>query len=384
VVIGVAIGLLIGSLPMELAQLRAMNANPDLGKADLEKFAQNPDFSIFDINANMGFSLVLLTFVGALVAFYFIFKAIHNREFKTLVNPFSRIRWDRIFFAFFLWLILGLVFEGVSYALNPSDYTFHFKINTFIPLVIISLILLPIQTSTEELLFRGYMMQGISTFKLYQVLSVIFSIALAYFAVKLLGNSNYFGLTADGGETSIKLSSIKPILNSVIGGGLVFLISKSLINLFSKSGISKSGLLSRQTKWISLVMSALIFGMAHSMNPEISKYGFWTMEAYYISAGLIFGIITIMDDGLELALGLHAAQNFIGAVFVGYEGGAIQTDSLLKVNEINPTSATLFFIGGSLLMILVFKFKYNWSPFSKLLTDIDQSNNITLEEQLTA
>ena len=95
------------------------------------------------------------------------------------------------------------------------------------------------------------------------------------------------------------------------------------------------------------------------------------MQSYYISAGLVLGILTIMDDGLELALGVHAATNFTGAVFVGYEGAAIQTDSLFLTNELNPTFMLIGFVIVSIIFLIVCKYKYGWSGFNKILEKVE-------------
>ena len=45
------------------------------------------------------------------------------------------------------------------------------------------------------------------------------------------------------------------------------------------------------------------------MNPEVEKLGYLIL-VYYIGSGLFLGIITLMDEGIELALGFHFANNF--------------------------------------------------------------------------
>ena len=291
VILVVFIGYFIGQIPLYLAVSRAVSEDPDLSESDLMALSENLDFSMLGINANMGFTLLIIMFLGAFTAMYFIFRPLHRREFRSLVTPSSRVNWSKIFFGFTIWLALGLTVELVAYIMNPEAYTFQFKINTFIPLVLISLFLLPIQTSTEEFIFRGYLMQG-------------------------------------------------------IGNGL-------------------------RSKWAALVITSVLFGLTHSMNPEINEFGFGLMQSYYITAGLVLGLITIMDDGLELALGVHAATNFTGAVFVGYDGAAIQTESLFTTQELNPLFMLLAFIIISVIFIGLCKYKYNWGSFSKVLQRVE-------------
>ncbi len=299
VILAIMAGYTIGQIPMYLAIGRAIAENTDLTSAALLEFSDNPDFSIFGINRNMGFTLLLVMFLGAFAAFYFIFKAIHQREFRTLITPSSRINWNKIFFGFGIWLFFSLVVEVGAYLMAPEHYTFQFQYNTFIPLVILSVLLLPVQTSMEEFLFRGYLMQGIGN-------------------SKLLMNSRF------------------------------------------------------NSKLIPLVISSILFGLIHSMNPEINEFGFGIMQSYYITAGLVLGIMTLMDDGLELALGVHAATNFTGAVFVGYDGAAIQTDALFVTKELNPLYMLFAFIIISILFILLCKYRYNWGSFNKIVSKVEE------------
>ncbi len=303
VILVVLAGYMIGQIPLFLAIGRAIAEDSQLTSEALETFASDADFSIFNINNNMGFTLLLMMFLGAFTAFYFIFKPLHQREFRTLVTPNSRVDWGKIFFGFGLWLALSLGLEVVAYLMQPDHYSFQFKINTFIPLVIISVLLLPIQTSTEEFIFRGYLMQGI-------------------------GNSS----------------------------------------LLSKLGVN--------SKITALVVTSLLFGLVHSMNPEIQEFGFGIMQSYYISAGLVLGIMTLMDDGLELALGVHAATNFTGAVFVGYDGAAIQTDALFKTNELNPQFMLIGFILIAIIFLTLCKFRYKWVGFGKLASKIEKPTTV--------
>jgi len=127
-----------------------------------------------------------------------------------------------------------------------------------------------------------------------------------------------------------------------------------------------------KNRWIPLIITSILFGLIHSSNPEIEKFGFWTMQVYYLSAGLLLGVVTLMDDSLELALGVHAATNFIGAVLVGYDGAALQTDSLFKTETMNATWMTQGFIIAAIIFILICKKKYNWGSFNRLLLPIDQ------------
>ena len=55
-----------------------------------------------------------------------------------------------------------------------------------------------------------------------------------------------------------------------------------------------------RNRWLPLILTSVIFGMLHVFNPEIDKLGMGLLF-YYIGTGFFFGIMTLMDDGIELA-----------------------------------------------------------------------------------
>jgi membrane protease YdiL (CAAX protease family) len=90
------------------------------------------------------------------------------------------------------------------------------------------------------------------------------------------------------------------------------------------------------------------------------------MMMYYIVAGLLLAVMTIMDDRLELALGVHWATNLFGTVFVNYESSALQTHSLVKTGESNPYLVSMFLSISAIVFLFVCSKKYNWKPFKIL------------------
>ena len=67
--------------------------------------------------------------------------------------------------------------------------------------------------------------------------------------------------------------------------------------------------------WFPLLFTSITFGLMHIANPEVEKLGY-SLLIYYIGTGLFLGITTLMDDGLELALGFHTANNLFTALLV--------------------------------------------------------------------
>jgi membrane protease YdiL (CAAX protease family) len=122
-------------------------------------------------------------------------------------------------------------------------------------------------------------------------------------------------------------------------------------------------------KWFPLLMTSLIFGTMHIFNPEVSKMGYIIL-VYYIGTGLFLGIITIMDEGTELAIGFHAANNLIGALLVTTDWTVFQTNSILKdISE--PTAGFDIILPIVIIypiLLFIFSKKYNWSDWKEKLT----------------
>ncbi len=233
--------------------------------------------------------LMLLFFVFTLLGLILVVKHLHKLRFIDIITTREKVDWKRIFFAFSTWGLFTLCSTTIFYFISPESFVFNFKPIPFLILFIIAIIMLPIQTSTEEFIFRGYLMQG-------------------------------FGILA-------------------------------------------------KNRWVPLLITSAAFGLMHIMNPEVEKMGYIIM-VYYIGTGLFLGIITLMDEGMELALGFHAANNIFTALLVTAEWSALQTESVFK--DVSEPSAgfeilvPVFIIFP--LLLFIFSKKYKWSNWKEKLT----------------
>jgi uncharacterized protein len=108
-----------------------------------------------------GFVVVMAGFPVFLAGILLAVTLIHQRHPRTLVTAREKISWRRVghgFVAGFVpWVLLGGLGQ---YLLYPDSFSFNSDLKTFALFVPIALILTAIQTTTEELFFRGYIMQG--------------------------------------------------------------------------------------------------------------------------------------------------------------------------------------------------------------------------------
>ena len=264
-------------------------------------FAMNVDFENMDPNManditymfsvfpslNYGLALFLLTFAFGILGLYITIRFLHNQDFKSLTTARKKIDFSRIFYSFILVVGISLVIFPINLFMSPESYEMTFNLNQFLILILICLTLLPIQTSFEEYLIRGYLLQG--------------------------------------------------------------------IGICTKS------------RALAFTIPSILFGLLHFANPEIDKLGNEFIFAYIIM-GFFLGIITMMDEGLELALGWHYANNLIAALLVTADWSALQTNSIYKyVGEPDIFSQILPALIIFPLLIYHFSIKYKWSGWNEKL-----------------
>ncbi|MEA5574381.1 type II CAAX endopeptidase family protein [Calothrix sp. UHCC 0171] len=108
-----------------------------------------------------GFVVVMAGFPVFLAGILIAVTLIHQRHPRTLVTARERISWTRIghgFVAGFVpWVLLGGLGQ---YLLYPNSFSFNSDLKTFALFVPLALVITAIQTTTEELFFRGYIVQG--------------------------------------------------------------------------------------------------------------------------------------------------------------------------------------------------------------------------------
>ncbi|GET19907.1 hypothetical protein CLV93_101238 [Prolixibacter denitrificans] len=128
---------------------------------DLHYSASNPmDLTGMGIPASVGIMLAMMPFVLGFVAFVIFMKPVHQRPFKTLLTGARRFRWKRFFWAVSVWLVLLAAYSLVAHLTGLETFHWSFNSKGFIGLVLVAIFIIPLQTGFEEVLFRGYLMQG--------------------------------------------------------------------------------------------------------------------------------------------------------------------------------------------------------------------------------
>ena len=251
----------------------------------------------FGVNATFVMLIAPLSIALFIVLFWA--KFIQGQSLTSLTTSRPKMDWKRVLFSFSIWAIITVSMIFASYYATPENFVWNFNSEKFFTFLVLALLLIPLQTSFEEYLFRGQLMQGL---------------------------------------------------------GLV-----------------------TNSRLIPLLVTSILFGLMHIANPEVGKIGYIIM-VFYIGTGFFLGIITLMDEGLELALGFHAANNLIGALLVTADWTAFQTHSVLKDISEPTTGFDILFPVLVIFPIMLFIFAkvYKWDKWKEKLAgkliDIPSNN----------
>lgn len=326
--------------------------------------AAQTNFMNLGIDSNLFLGLMIFMFVIGLAAIFIAVRSIHQRSITSLITSREKIDWKRVFFAFGLWFSISVAMLALGYfTSDPETFTWNFKPIPFIILVLISFLFLPIQTSFEELLFRGYFMQGIGISTVNKFFPLIF-IYILVCILSFVGLIRFFELS-----NFVKFG--------IIIFFILFLFQLLKMN-FLENMINTRLYLKLYSffnrAYLPLIMTSAAFGLLHGANPEVEKLGYIVM-VFYIGTGLFFGMVTLLDEGTELALGLHAANNIAAAVFITHNWTVFQTEALLIDNS-EPSVGYETFLPVFVLypiMLFIFSKKYHWTNWSeKLLGKIEK------------
>lgn len=119
----------------------------------------------------------------------------------------------------------------------------------------------------------------------------------------------------------------KPFLILILLSMVFIPIQTSFEEYFFRGYLFQALHLNSVGKWLPWVATSVCFGLMHLANPEVAKLGYGIM-AFYIGTGFFLGLLVVADDGLELSLGFHMANNLFTAILVTANWTAFHTHAL--------------------------------------------------------
>ncbi len=233
----------------------------------------NPGANLPGMDTLAGFVALMLASVFFLGGITLSIRFIHRRPLRTLVTPARSLAWGRLFQGFGAWFGLVALMSLVEAVVYPGRYVWSLNMSRFLPFLFLALIFIPIQTSAEELFFRGYVLQ----------------------------------------EIGLHWKNI----------------------------------------WVLSVISGLLFGLPHLLNPEASV-NYPLLGFYYFAFGFSLAFITLRDGRLELALGAHAANNLFSVIIANYTITVLPSPSLFTIKVLDAVFSVPAAILGMAIFIFLF------------------------------
>lgn len=234
------------------------------------------------------FTLVALLGVSYTISFFFFYiclRFIHHKPLLKVINTVSSMRWKLLFKGLILWFLILGIFSLPDLIFNQGSYQITFNPSTFTLLLVLCLLTFPIQASFEEVLFRGYLMQGFSLF------------------------------------------------------------SKRLSGIFKLNWLSKP--------WVPLLITSIIFGCVHFWNGT-SLYVDLSIVCSTFIIGLMLGIITLGENGIETAMGIHIANNlYVSLLYNSTDSGLPGLPSVVTAEASDPFAGLPILALAALLVIVI-------------------------------
>lgn len=254
------------------------------------------DAKALQLDKNLVLLLELGMFVFGFLGFYVGLRYFHQKQLLHVLSGYDKFRYGRFWFAFAVWAVLLTILVVLEHFINPEEVTVQYNSKDGIPYfnfagffisLLIMLLFMPLQTGLEELVFRGYLIQGLSQ-------------------------------------------------------------------------VFRNG-------YVPLIITSLLFGLAHMTNPEVKAYGWPIMLTYFCCFALFMGAITLLDEGLELAFGIHFANNIISSVLISSPNSVIKTYSIFQTRSEDPYTEIWVWLGMASISFFIFKMKYRWKNFRLIL-----------------
>lgn len=134
---------------------------------------------------------------------------------------------------------------------------------------------------------------------------------------------------------------------------LLIPIQASAEELFFRGYLLQSIGLRLRNIWTLSALSGLVFMLPHLLNPE-ARINFVLMGFYYFFIGAVMAFVTLRDGRLELAIGLHIANNLFSALVANYSVTVLPTPSMFTVKELDATYSVIAATVGLVLFMLIF------------------------------
>lgn len=240
---------------------------------------------IVGVSSTLTFAVNNLGFLFFLAGLALSVRLLHMRSLRSLITPAAKINWRRLLQGFCVFFALATAEIALSYWLSPQDFTLIFDPRAFFIFLPVALLLTPMQTTVEELFFRGYLLQGVG---------------------------------------------------------------------------------SHLGRYAGAIVSSGLFMLLHGANPEVLTQTAWegtiSLLLYYFLVGVFLCWLTLKDRAMELALGVHAANNLATFILITSSNSVLPTPAIFSIKKLEFNLGLPFYAAFSMLLFYLIVFKLMKKP----------------------
>jgi CAAX protease family protein len=102
-------------------------------------------------------------------------------------------------------------------------------------------------------------------------------------------------------------------------------------------------------RWLLITFCTLAFAAFHVLNVALS--GDWLLGSlYFLAVSAFLTVVTVRDNRLELAIGIHAANNLFVVLLVNNPNSGLPTDAIWRTSHTHPLFNLLSFCAVAAIM----------------------------------
>ncbi|MFL2756224.1 MAG: lysostaphin resistance A-like protein [Dehalococcoidia bacterium] len=139
-------------------------------------------------------------------------------------------------------------------------------------------------------------------------------------------------------------------------------IQAGMEEIFFRGYILQAFSLIAKSKYFLIISTSSLFAILHIANPEPWEYGIVAYLSSVLILAIFMSLITVLDGGLELAIGFHIMNNLWAFLIVNLEKSVVPTPALFiaDIPEFNLFTLILPSLIQFLIFGSIFAWKYKW------------------------
>ena len=133
-------------------------------------------------------------------------------------------------------------------------------------------------------------------------------------------------------EVTFQAPSLSVYLPFVLAQLVLTPIQTGFEEVFFRGYLLQGLILLTKNKIVLALVTAVAFTLPHLANPEPAAYGYLFYLLPLMASGIFFGVLTLLDGGIELAWGWHLINNLFLGIIANPEVSALATPSLFVLH----------------------------------------------------